>query len=171
MNLHTAGVCAVLLLTPQHPAMPAGMSHEEHVKQMKHDAELKTRGALAMGFDQDVTTHHFRLAPAGGSIEVTVKDNADRGILAQVRTHLKSIADEFARGDFGKPFQTHTEIPPGVRVMERLARVISYRYEDVPRGGVVHITSADSDALQGIHDFLRYQIAEHKTGDPTGSER
>jgi hypothetical protein len=78
---------------------------------------------------------------------------------------LKSIADDFARGDFGKPFQTHAEVPPGVLVMQEYARVITYRYEDVPHGGVVQIRSADSRALEGVHDFLRYQIAQHQTQD------
>lgn len=40
------------LLSAQHPTMPAGMSHEEHLRQMQKDEELKHRGGLAMGFDQ-----------------------------------------------------------------------------------------------------------------------
>ena len=171
MNLQIALMSATLLLTVQHSTMPKGMSHEEHVKQMEKDDALKKRGTDAMGFNQDVAIHHFKLAPTGGSIEVTVKDAADTATLDLVRTHLKSIADDFARGDFGKPFQTHAEVPPGVPVMQKYARVITYRYEDVPHGGVVHIRSADSRALRGIQDFLRYQIAEHKTGDPVGSHR
>ena len=34
----------LVLALAQHPAMPAGMSHEEHRKQMATDAELKKRG-------------------------------------------------------------------------------------------------------------------------------
>ena len=74
---------------------------------------LKKRGAEAMGFDQDATTHHFRLAPSGGSIEVTVKNEKDAEVIAAVRSHLRSIAADFARGEFDKPFQTHGEVPPG----------------------------------------------------------
>jgi len=44
---------AILALLLQHPAMPAGMSHQEHLRQLQKDAELKKRGALSMGFDQD----------------------------------------------------------------------------------------------------------------------
>ena len=165
MNLQMAFISAMLLLTTQHPAMPKGMSHEEHVKEMEKDDALKKRGADAMGFDQDITTHHFRLTPSGGSIEVTVKDDADRATVARIRAHLKSIAEDFSRGDFGKPFQTHAEVPPGVRVMRKYARLISYRYEELPHGGIVHIRSADSRARHALHGFLRYQIAEHQTGD------
>jgi hypothetical protein len=57
--------------------MPAGMTHEAHLAQMKKDAELKARGALAMGFDQDQTTHHFLLTADGGIIEVGVSEPSD----------------------------------------------------------------------------------------------
>jgi hypothetical protein len=30
----------------------------------------------------------------------------------------------------------------------------------------VYAVTADADALAGVHAFLRYQIVEHKTGDP-----
>lgn len=43
------------LLAAQHPAMPAGMSHEEHLRHIKKDDELKQRGGPAMGFDKDKT--------------------------------------------------------------------------------------------------------------------
>ena len=58
---------AVLIFALQHPPMPAGMSHEEHLTQMEKDAALKTRGMVAMGFDQDKVDHHFRTGPTGGS--------------------------------------------------------------------------------------------------------
>ena len=110
----------VLAFALQHPTMPAGMSHEEHLKQMAKDAEMKKRGTLAMGFDQDKTAHHFLTSATGGSIEVEVKDPADSASRDQVRSHLREIAGSFAKGDFAKPFQTHAEVPPGVPAMERL---------------------------------------------------
>ena len=41
-----------------------------------------------------------------------------------------------------------------------------YTFERTERGGIVRIASTDADALNAIHDFLRYQIKEHATGDP-----
>ena len=32
----------------QHPSMPPGMSHQEHMKQMSREAELSRRGDLSM---------------------------------------------------------------------------------------------------------------------------
>jgi hypothetical protein len=151
--------------------MPAGMSHEEHLKQMQKDEALKKRGADAMGFDQDATTHHFKLSPTGGSIEVTVKDNADTPTIAAVRSHLQSIAIEFAAGRFDKPFQTHEEIPPGVPEMQRSKQSILYRYEELPQGGAVRLETKDAQSLDAVHAFLRYQITAHRTGDPLQFKR
>ena len=138
---------------------------------MEKDEALKKRGADAMGFDQDATTHHFKLAPSGGSVEVTVKNEKDEGAITAVRSHLRSIAADFARGAFDKPLQTHGEVPPGVPEMQESRLKITYRYEDLPQGGAVRIETKDPPALDAIHAFLRYQIAVHQTGDPKENER
>ncbi len=145
--------------------MPAGMTHEQHLKQMSKDEALQHRGAEAMGFDQAATTHHFRLFPSGGAIEVTVKDLADEANRQFIRTHLKEIAAQFAAGDYDKPLLTHGETPDGVAEMSRRRNEISYTFEELPEGGRVRIQTVDRQALDAVHQFLRYQIREHKTGD------
>jgi hypothetical protein len=150
----------------QHPAMPPGMTHEEHLAQMNKDAEMKQRGAEAMGFDQSTTTHHFRLTKSGGTIEVGTNAAEDTAGRDQVRAHLRAIAGEFARGNFDKPLMIHAEVPPGTETMKRLSAKIRYTFEESPRGGRVRIDTRDAAALDAVHDFLRYQITEHATGDP-----
>jgi hypothetical protein len=149
----------------QHSPMPPGMTHEEHLAQLRKDADLKSRGGVAMGFDQDKTTHHFRLSETGGAIEVVATDPADEATIGQVRTHLKEIAAEFARGDFAKPFATHGEMPPGAQRMQARGAALAFRYEETPTGGRVRITTSDAKAKDAVHEFLAYQIREHRTGD------
>ena len=43
---------------------------------------------------------------------------------------------------------------------------MNYRYQEIPTGARVEIRTTDADALAALHAFLRYQITEHKTGDP-----
>jgi SAM-dependent methyltransferase len=155
----------------QHTAMPAGMSHDEHMAQMKKEAEMKQHGNLAMGFDQDRTTHHFSLTADGGSIAVEAKDAADQASRDQIRAHLEEIAAAFGRGDFQKPFLTHSEVPPGVAVIQKLKGEIAYRFEESARGGIVRISTANAEARAALHEFLQYQIKEHATGDPTSPQR
>jgi hypothetical protein len=158
-----------LLLGPaaraQHPAMPPGMTHEEHLRELEKDADPKKRGATAMGFDQNATTHHFILTAGGGRIAVTANNPSDATSVAQIRAHLANIATAFASGDFSAPFVTHGEVPPGVSILRELKGIIRYEYESTPNGGRVVMASANSKALTAIHDFLRYQIREHATGD------
>jgi hypothetical protein len=160
----------VAVARTQHPAMPPSMTHDEHLKQMQKEADLKQRGTAAMGFDQDTTAHHFRLTTEGGRIDVTVNDASD-ATLAQIRSHLSGIATEFAVGDFSAPFATHGEVPAGVPTLEEQKGSIRYRYEDTPTGGRVVMATSDPKALTAIHEFLRYQIREHATGDPLTIER
>jgi hypothetical protein len=150
----------------QHSTMPAGVSHEDHLKQLEKDAAMKKRGADAMGFDQDAATHHFLLSPEGGTIEVGVQRGSDRKRLDAIRAHLKEIAVEFAQGVFEKPFATHAELPPGTSAMQRLRTSITYRYEETRQGGRVRIAASTAEGRAAVHEFLRYQIAEHHTGDP-----
>lgn len=149
----------------QHSPMPPGISHEEHLKQMSHAAEMNRRGNLAMGFDQQKVHHHFLLTRTGGAITVSVNQVADETTLKQIREHLRTISQEFADGIFTSPTVTHAETPPGVSVLrERKAR-IKYGYEETPEGAQVIISTTDRRARRAVHDFLGYQIREHATGD------
>jgi hypothetical protein len=150
----------------QHPHMPAGVSHEEHLRHLQKDEALAKRGNLAMGFDQDRTVHRFLLSAAGGAIVVIARDAGDVESISQVRTHLREIAAAFGRGAFDAPVATHAELPPGAATMAANARLIKYRYEERAAGGALTIETDDARTFAAIHDFLRYQIVEHKTGDP-----
>jgi len=149
----TVLVTLLVAILFQHPAMPQGMSHEEHLKKMQADA--------AMGFDQDKIAHHFVPSAAGGTIEVEAKDATDTPTVTQIRAHLREISKAFGDGDFSKPLLTHGEEPPGVPALQRLKGEITYAYEERPRGGLVSVTSANADAIVAIHAFLEYQIREH----------
>ena len=176
-NFRTLSSCSILVISlttasfAQHPSMPPGMTHEQHLAQMRKDAGLKKRGAAAMGFDQDKTTHHFLLATSGGSIEVGVNDPSDAESRTRIRAHLKEIAAEFASANFDKPLATHVEVVPGVRTMQERSAAISYAYEDTPQGGRVRISTSDGEARAAVHAFLQYQIREHATGDPQSVKR
>jgi hypothetical protein len=44
---------------------------------------------------------------------------------------------------------------------------IRYQFEPTPQGGRVFISTKNPQALAAVHDFLRFQIREHRTGDST----
>lgn len=127
--------------------------------------EMEKRGDKVMGFDHLKTTHHFVLLRDGGNIEVNANPAEDTASRDDIRNHLSHIAMMFAEGDFKAPMLIHDQNPPGVDVMQRLKSEIKYTFEKTARGGRVKISSSNAEALRAIHEFLRFQIKEHKTGD------
>ena len=126
---------------------------------------MNKRGDKVMGFDHTRTTHHFVLTRTGGAIEVSANSAEDSESREQIRKHLSHIAMMFAEGNFKAPILIHDQNPPGVPVMQRLKSDIEYSFEETESGGRVRISTRNDEALQAIHDFLRFQIKEHKTGD------
>ena len=129
-------------------------------------AAQSAHAGMVMGFDQDKTTHHFYMSPDGGTIDVTVKDAADTKNRDGIRAHLPHIAMMFGEGNFDAPMLVHdTRNVPGIDAMARLKDRIVYKYQEAPRGGRVDITTTDPAAVAAVHDFLKFQIQDHKTGD------
>jgi hypothetical protein len=134
--------------------------HEHHM------AEMKEHGTEAMGFDQDKTAHHFFLRKDGGVIAVRAKDSKDTVSIRQIQDHLELQKKRFSLGDFGAPEHTHGQVPPGVPTMQKLADEIRYQFQKSPQGARLRISSSDPAAVEAIHQFLKFQIQEHQTGDP-----
>lgn len=128
-------------------------------------SEMNKRGNQGMGFDQDKTTHHFFLTTSGGIIQVAANSRDDKTSRDQIQMHLHHISHMFADGNFEIPMFVHDQTPPGVPEMKRLKDQISYTYEETDNGGRVVISTKSQDAIKAIHDFLRFQIEQHHTGD------
>jgi hypothetical protein len=133
----------------------------------KRQAEVGHRHEHTTGVPGDGTRHHFLLAEDGGSIRLGVEDEAHTAAREAVREHLRAIARAFAEGDFSMPTAIHDRVPPGVDVMKARRDAIRYAYADTPAGGVVTIATDDAGAVAAVHEFLRFQIRDHGTGDPT----
>jgi hypothetical protein len=132
-----------------------------------HDHEaMMGRGEKGMGFSQTKTTHHFLLKPDGGAIVVSANDTGDTATRDQIREHLTHIAHSFAEGNFDIPMFVHDQVPAGVPEMKKLSGEITYQFKETASGGKVIVSSRAPEAIQAIHDFLIFQIREHKTGDP-----
>jgi hypothetical protein len=132
-----------------------------------HQADVQKRGDDAMGFPHDKTTHHFRLYADGGAIDVTANDGKDDADIKAIRMHLTHIAAMFSGGDFSVPMFIHDQVPPGVEMMKKERKQISYSFEELPAGGRVRIKAKSDETVKAVHDFLRFQIEDHHTGDST----
>lgn len=143
-----------------HASCPMAGSHA-------HRAQVDDRHDEATGVAHQGTVHHFLLSKDGGSIHLEVKDAREVEARARIREHLRVVARSFAAGDFALPVSIHDEVPPGVDVMKERKSAIRYAYAPSEKGGVVRISTRDARALDAVHEFLRFQIRDHGTGDPT----
>lgn len=136
---------------------PAGQSHDQ----------VKERGAHVMGFDQDKTVHSFRLHPDGGAVDISVKDRADTANRDAIRSHLPHIAQMFGDGNFEAPMLIHGTKVPGTDQMAAMKNRIRFVYVETSGGGRVDIFTTDANSLRAVHEFIKFQIADHHTGDTT----
>jgi hypothetical protein len=130
-----------------------------------HHAAVNERGDHVMGFDHEKTTHHFRLTKSGGVIEVSANDPKDTESRDAIRQHLHHIVKMFSEGDFNAPMLIHGQVPPGVPEMKTMLKQIQWKPVNTPTGANIFITSKDPSAIAAIHDFLRFQVEDHQTGD------
>lgn len=128
-------------------------------------AALQHRGAdpRAMGVDQYTSIHVFDALPDGGRIELQRAEDDSAGV-AQIRRHLRSIADSFAAGHFDVPEFVHAQKVPGTDVMAAKRSVISYIVSDLPRGAELRITTHDSVGIGAVHAFMAFQRMDHHAG-------
>lgn len=161
MNVLGNMILASLLASGVAQDKPAQDKESEH----KHHKDVVDKGDHVMGFSHDKATHHFRLYADGGAIEVEANNAKDTATRDAVQGHFSHIAKMFAEGDFTAPILIHSQNPPGSATMKRLREKIDYRLHNTGSGARIRITTQNPEALKAIHEFLRFQISEHETGD------
>jgi hypothetical protein len=147
-------VFAIALLV----SLPAFGQHD-------HTAQVNARGAHVMGFSQDKTTHHFVLTFDGGVIDVRVNDVKDTEGRDEIRMHFQHISRMFADGDFTDPMLVHATNVPGTAAMKQLKDALHWDVVETPRGAKMVVSADNKPALDALHEFLKFQIEDHKTGD------
>lgn len=169
MNLLLAIVLVFSVLTGFPQDKPVSQDkpsvQEKAAAQDPHHQGVVERGDHVMGFSHDKATHHFRLYPDGGGIEVQSNDAQDTATRDEIRMHFAHIVKMFAAGDFSAPMLIHAQNPPGSATMKRLRGHIQYKLENTERGGRIRITTKNAEAVGAVHEFLRFQIQDHQTGD------
>ena len=136
------------------------------LSQQSHD--MQQHGDHVMGFSHEKATHHFELNQDGGVIEVRANDITDTATRDQIRSHFNHIVQMFAAGNFTAPMLVHgrTDVP-GTAVMAERKDQLHWELHQTPRGAKIVVTADNKPALDAVHDFLRFQISDHQTGDCT----
>ncbi len=134
--------------------------------QQGHDDMLNQHGDQVMGFSHEKATHHFELTQDGGSIEVRNNDIDDVASRDEIQKHFHHLAQMFAAGNFSAPMLVHDQHDiPGTATMATLKNKLHWQLQDTARGAKLTVVADNKEALDAVHDFLRFQITDHHTGD------
>jgi hypothetical protein len=125
------------------------------------DAAMATRAQHVMPFDLNRTTHTFTKTADGG-IETVVVDNAsDTADLALIRTHLRTEAQNFRRGNYSDPAKIHGMDMPGVTELEAGAARVKVVYAQTRGGAQITYTSTEPTLTSALHAWFDRQASDH----------
>jgi len=125
------------------------------------DSSMMERGNMAMGFDQTKIKHNFVATVTGGEITITALDANDVTTISEIRNHVADIQNEFAQGNFEKPFFIHAQVVPGTQVMTAKKDLIQYSTRQIDGGAVLILTTSDPELLDAIKQFMDFQSTQH----------
>jgi hypothetical protein len=152
------GLAIPSVVAAQHDRHAAGQGQKDSAFHA-----LQQRGKNVMGVDQYTSAHVFEALPAGGRIALQRELDDTAGVRI-IRAHMMEVAQRFTAGDFSLSEAVHdTKDLPGVVQMRAARSAIRYTYRDLPRGGEVRLTTSEKDAIEAIHEFLRFQRRDHRS--------
>lgn len=129
------------------------------------------RGADVMPFDLKATTHIFTKTPKGGVQQVITKQVDDAAQIRLTRAHLKSIADEFSRGDFSGPTHIHGMDMPGLAELKQAKPgEIKIQYREVKAGAELSYSTENPVLVTALHRWFDAQLSDHGSDAMAGHD-
>lgn len=131
------------------------------------EQEVESRFSRAMGVPVEKVTVHFYLVKNGGVVELSAKNPTDTTTAAALQKYLQNQKDLWEKGKETAVTDVHLRAPEAASTMRRLRNDITFFMAKTDSGGVLRMFSINEQARAAIQDYLRFEITEHKTGDPT----
>jgi hypothetical protein len=131
------------------------------------DPALLTRATRVSGVDSERVNRHFYVLKNGGAVEITAKDANDDATIKAIQTYLKKESDLWMKGNFDNIAAVYGRAPEATTQLKKLRDNVTYAVVPEENGAVVRMLTINPMAKSAIHDYLRFQIDQLKTGDPT----
>jgi hypothetical protein len=106
-------------------------------------------------------THHVFTPTASGGTQTVVALHDGVRQVPLIRSHLRTEATAFARGDFSDPGGIHGQTMPGLATLERRSGRLSVRYADIPNGARIAYSSTDPAVIAALHRWFAAQVRDH----------
>lgn len=126
------------------------------------EAEVAQRGTEVMPFSLEKTLHQFTKTPKGGVQKVLARDPNDIEQIQLIRLHLKTISEQFSRGDFSGPTHIHGDAMPGLAQLKQAKPgSLRIRYELESDGAKLVYEAKRADLIAAIHRWFDAQVHDH----------
>ena len=132
--------------------------------------DVNSRFGKALGTDVEKIVQHYYLLKNGGVMEFTAKDPGDTSTISALQKYMNAQKDLFEKGKIDADAEVHSRVPDGVPALKKLRNEITFFAVKSENGAALRMFSVDNEARQAIQQFLKFQISEHKTGDPMVAE-
>jgi hypothetical protein len=123
-------------------------------------ATVEQRSESVMPFDMNRTMHMF-MPSASGGVQSVVSNDGDAHQIALIRSHLRTEARAFARGDYSDPGSIHGMTMPGLAKLHAGARHIVVRYADIANGAQITYATPEPALIAALHDWFAAQVSDH----------
>jgi hypothetical protein len=133
-------------------------------------AQGKGKNAVAPPPDESKIERHYWLLKNGGAIEMVCKAPCESGTQTAIQNYLDSLTKAFEKGSFDSEFVSGASAPETVMTLRKLRDEVTFNAAPSEVGYTLRMLTVNPQARDAIYDFLRYEINNRKTGDPTTLE-
>jgi hypothetical protein len=126
--------------------------------------DVNARFSRSLGVSLDKIVLHFYLVKNGGVVEITAKDPGDTATVTAIQKYLQTQKELWEKGK-DPVTEIHGKAPDSAAVMRKLRNDITFYMAKTDEGAVLRMFSINDQARGAIQDYLKFEIAEHKTGD------
>ncbi|HEX6878922.1 MAG TPA: hypothetical protein VF135_01035 [Terriglobales bacterium] len=135
------------------------------------EADVNSRFSRVLGADVGKLLQHYYLVKNGGVIELSAKDPQDQAVIKAIQKYLDMQKDLFEKGKNESEAEVHGKAPDGLAGIKRFRNDITFFSTGTDNGAVLRMFTVNEQAKQAVYEFMKFEIAEHKTGDALTAEQ
>ena len=133
----------------------------DHHRNSTADAAMAAHAKQVMPFDLNRTRHTFTKTRNGGVQTVVVIDASDGRDRDLIRSHLRTEAENFRRGNYSDPAKIHGMDMPGVNELAQGAARVRVEFKEIAGGAQITYTAADPALIAALHAWFDRQTGDH----------
>lgn len=121
--------------------------------------------------DESKIERHYWLLKNGGAIEMICKAPCEDATQKSIQNYLDSLSKSFEKGAFDAEFVNGASAPEALATLKKLRDEVTFHAAPSSEVGYsLRMLTVNPQARDAIYEFIRYEVTNRKTGDPTTLE-